>query len=238
MKMLFFYLILFGFLVGIGTSCSFFKINNPPLLGHYTYLQAPPYLGPVQRDIPIWISSDIGEADQVEIARAVEQWNFVLNGHLHLHIVDYHFNMEISRIVESVRKGGWLLMPLESDSPLIPVPKKPGLWTLAFVERIGGNHLYLVRSRLGNEDVFGVTMHEMGHLLGAHHVGNKLMYDTFSRYRYQCVDYDTMVAVAKFQGIPPGDLHYCVDNNDEGIITKTPLASEDAESNCPLQSDP
>lgn len=229
-----FLLMILGILCILCSGCALF-LSQPPILGEYNYIHARQYTGPVNREIPIWVSKDLGEADKIEISRAVEQWNFVLNGYVHLDIVDTHFDMEISAIKESVKKGGWLIMPIDSKSSLIPIQTKPGLWTLAFVESIGGSHMYLVRERLGNEDVFGVVMHEIGHLLGAPHVGHKLMFNIFTRYRYQCVDYETAKAVAEYQGIAPEDLNYCVDRTVS--VTQKPLDVADEVSNCPLESD-
>ena len=211
-------------------------IGSNEIMGQYSYVHTRDYTGPVNREIPIWISKDFGEADQVEIARAVEQWNYVLNGFVHLTIVDTAFNMEIYKIKDSVVQGGWLIMKINSDNPIVPIPAKPGLWTLAFVDTIGGSHMYFIRDRLQNEDMFGVAMHEMGHLLGAPHVGRKLMYYKFSRFRYQCVDPATAKAVAEHQGMAPDDLNYCVDN-DTMSFTQTPSTSTDEVSNCPLEGD-
>lgn len=216
-----------GFFI-IGGCGLFHVIGSNEIMGQYTYLHAPQYVGAANREIPIWISKDFGEADQVEIAKAVEQWNYVLNGYVHLSIVDTHFDMEISKIKDSVVQGGWLLIKVEADNPIIPVPPQPNTWILAFVDRIGGSHMYYIRDRLQNQDIFAVTMHEMGHLLGAPHVGDKLMYWKFSLYRYQCVDLDTAKAVAEHNGISPDDLNYCVDN-DSVSVTQTPSTSVDVE---------
>lgn len=226
-------------LIGIGIGflgCGILKtLGGEPVLGQYDYIHAVPHGGVYNREIPIWIDHDFGEADQIEIAKAVEQWNFVLNNYVHLVIVDTHFNMEISKITESVKTGGWLIMKLQSIDSLVPIPAEPGLWTLAFVEHIGGSHMYLVRDRLANEDIFGVTMHEIGHLLGSSHVGTRLMYYKFSRVGYQCVDHETAVAVAEHNGLAAEDLNYCVDRDFGTQVMKTPSTSEVEVSNCPLE---
>jgi hypothetical protein len=237
MKKMWLLLALLAFAVFVGTGCALFKsLTREPLLGQYDYIHAPPYAGMPNREIPIWISHDIGAADQIEISKAVEQWNFVLNGYVHLSIVDTHFDMEVSKITESVKQGGWLIMQIDGHSSLIPIAK-PGLWVLAFVDRIGGSHMFLVRERFGNEDLFGITMHEIGHLLGSPHLGHKLMYPTFSKYRYQCVDFETAAAVAEHQGIRPEDLNYCVDRDSLASATQKPSTSAVEVSNCSPQSD-
>ena len=190
---------------------GWFTALNGEKLGRYTYIQRPAYVGYPIRTIPIWIDKNFGEADLLEIDRAVNSWNYVLNGYIKLQIVDTKFDMQIDRIVKRVRENGWLFMKIDGKSSLVPGPTDPHDWSIGFAERIGGNHLYLVRERLHNDWVYGVTMHEIGHLLGSPHIGNRLMYPRMTRSRYQCVDYDTMWTVAVYNGISPDLLNYCVD---------------------------
>lgn len=186
---------------------------NPslPKLGQYHYTHVPVYQGEPRRVIPIWIDKNFGEADKLEIDNAVNAWNFAMNGYIQLKVVDTNFDMEVDKIVKQVREGGWLFMRITSDNKLVPARSTPGFWTIGFCESIGGHHMYLVRDRLSNQDVFGVTLHEIGHLMGSGHVGQRLMYPHYSRARFQCIDYETMVKVAKFFDLELDDLNYCVD---------------------------
>jgi hypothetical protein len=189
------------------------RLGSPPKLGEYTYIHAVPYMGPPVREIPIWLDKNFGEADKVEMDRAVDAWNFAMNGYIKLKIVDTKFDMEIDKIVQQVNKGGWLFMKIESTNKMVPDhhDKKKGYWTIGFVEQIGGHHLYLVRDRLANEDIYGVTLHEIGHLMGSGHVGQRLMYPHYSRARFQCIDYETMVKVSSFFDLKIEAMNYCVD---------------------------
>ncbi len=161
-----------------------------------------------RREIPIWVDVKFGEADRISIEEAIGRWNYVLNGSIRLRVVDLQFGMEDWKINRQIRERGWIFMKLRGDD--ISIPKLNGEYqAIGFVESVGGSHLYLIRDRMRNEQVFGVTMHEIGHLLGAEHVGNRLMSPHFSMRGNQCIDYDTVLAVSKYQGIGIEDLNYC-----------------------------
>lgn len=210
---------------------------NPglPKLGAYHYTHVPVHEGEPVRTIPIWIDENFGEADKVEIDKAVDAWNFAMNGYVKLKVVDTHFNMEIDKIVTQVNQGGWLFMKIHSSSKLVPSHNDKGFWTIGFCERIGGHHMYLVRDRLGNDDVFGVTLHEIGHLMGSGHVGHRLMYPHYSRARFQCIDYETMKKVSKFFNLNMRDLNYCMDG--EPIHTEVSPDGGPPVSSCPVSEE-
>lgn len=234
MKMFSLLFVLICLLVGFASGCA---VLMAPREGQYAYVQRPVYVGAPQKVIPIWIDKNFGQADRLAIDDAINKWNFALNGYIKLSIVDTEFDMEVPKIVKQVNSGGWLFLRINSDSYLVPNNEK-GFWTIGFVEQVGGHHMYLVRDRLLNEAVMGVTMHEIGHLLGAGHVGQRLMYPHFGVARFQCVDYDTMWAVASYQGLDPDRLNYCVDKDASQVvdITKKPLDAGVEVPNCPLGS--
>ena len=221
MKMIILLLLAISFACILWGCGSLLRTANGPQLGEYEYTHRVEYKGDVVREIPIWIDVGFGEGDRVAIMDAINAWNYVLNGHIVLKVVDIKFDMEVDKIVKQVQENGWLIMKIGSLSSLVP-DNDEGYWTIGFTERLGGNHLYLVRDRLGNDDVFGVTLHEIGHLLGAGHVGERLMYPHFSRAGFQCVDWVSMEAVARYQGLDDKDLNYCMDSGTE-VNAKGPL---------------
>ena len=212
-------------------------VMNPaqPKLGEFTYVHAVPYTGAPVREIPIWMDKEFGEADKVEIDRAVDAWNFAMNGYVKLKVVDTQFNMEVDKIVKQVNAGGWLFMKIHSSNKMVPDhrDKEKGFWTIGFCEQIGGHHMYLVRDRLSNEDVFGVTLHEIGHLMGSGHVGQRLMYPHYSRARFQCIDYETMTKVSKFFDLEMENLNYCIDGSAAGVEPVKPDGGP-VMSTCPM----
>jgi hypothetical protein len=183
------------------------------------------------REIPIWIDKNFGEADKVEIDKAVDSWNYAMNGYVKLKVVDTQFDMEIDKIVTQVNAGGWLFLKIDSKSKLVPAQSEKGFWTIGFCEQIGGHHMYLVRDRLTNDDVYGVTLHEIGHLMGSGHTGQRLMYPHYSRARFQCIDYDTMVKVSSFFDLELDNLNYCVDG--EPVTSEVAADGGPPVANCP-----
>lgn len=201
-------------------GCSAFHFMREPILGRYTYTQNSVHEAkqPV-RVIPIWIDKNFGEADKLAIDDAIKAWNYAMNGYIELKVVDTSFDMEVNKIVESVNEGGWLFMRVNHDNSLVPDNQK-GYWTIGFTERVGGHHLYLVRDRLQNDDVFGVTLHEIGHLMGSPHVGERLMYPHYTRARFQCIDWETINAVAGYWNLPIDNLNFCVDKDAGQVSNK------------------
>jgi predicted Zn-dependent protease len=153
---------------------------------------------------PIYVDKDFGEADKVAIAQAVEQWNFSLNGQVRLAVVDWNFMMEPSLLKENA----WYILRVDSSCTFKPTDT-PTDRTLAWANKLGGNYIYMIRDRMWNEDVKGIAMHELGHLLGSDHVGTYLMYYRFNRNRYDCVDYASAESVSSSQHLK-GKMNYCV----------------------------
>lgn len=199
-------------IAAIVCSCALFNQVLGPREGQYSYTNKTQYMGPPARIVPIWVDKNFGAADKIAIDDAINAWNYALNGFIVLKVVDTEFDMEIPKIVEQVRDNGWLFMKINSDNSMVPV-LKDGFRTIGFCERVGGNHLYLVRDRMFNSDVYGVTMHEIGHLLGAEHKGDRLMYPHFTRARFQCVDSTTIEQVATWNHIPVDRLNFCMDTD-------------------------
>ncbi len=234
MKHATFFLIVALVIAAIAGGCASWFAGTEPMLGRYSYVRKPINEGPALRTIPIWIDKGFGEADKVAIDDAIRAWNYALNGYVKLVVVDTSFDMEVDKIVTQVKENGWLFMKIDSKSPLIPSQKTPGYWTIGFTERLGGHHLYLVRDRLGNEDVFGVTLHEIGHLMGSDHVGSRLMYPHYTRARFQCIDYDTIFAVASYNNLPLNSLNYCYDKDMSEAEKLDPPDGGPILSNCPI----
>lgn len=157
------------------------------------------------RYYPIYVDKDFGAGDKVAIAEGIEQWNFALNGQVRLAVVDWDFMMSPSILKENA----WYILKVDSSCTFKPTDTKTDI-TLAWANRIGGNYIYIIRDRIGNSDVKGITMHEVGHLLGTDHVGKYLMYYRFNRLKYDCVDYASVESVGKVLKLDVKSLNYCL----------------------------
>lgn len=171
---------------------------------HY-YIHAPDGKVSEVRYYPIYVDKDFGAGDKLEMAAAVEQWNFALNGQVRLAVVDWEFNM--SPI--SLKENAWYILKVDSSCKFKPADTSKER-TLAWANKLGGNHVYIIRDRLGNGDIKGITMHEIGHLLGTDHVGEYLMFHYYNRARYNCIDYASAESVGKILKLDVKSLNYCV----------------------------
>ena len=193
------YLIL-ALLIGCGSINK--EIEQP-----FNYTDKAWYVGSA-KNIPIWIDNDFSINDKEVIEGAISFWNKALNGHIKLIVVDDKFNMSINRIKLQEKQSGWLIMKISSDSFLTPY-SEINYRALGFTDMIGGSHLYLVRDKMKDEYLFGVVLHEIGHLLGSVHVGEGLMSAHFDFIRFRCIDYDTIKAVAAYNDLDINNLNYC-----------------------------
>lgn len=127
------------------------------------------------------IDKSFSDKEVMEIRKSIRLWNYAMNGYV---------------IIEE-GLGGWRVMLGEE-------------WdrknAIAWANRIGGNRIYVVRSRLrGN--LKEVMMHEIGHLVGLEH-GEGLMYWMYGS-SYGCIDKETMRRVGEILGVGVDRLNYC-----------------------------
>jgi|SRR5579859_2080571 len=173
--------------------------------GKYYYTHHLPSKGPT---INIWIDKEFGEQDSLSIADAVEQWNYSLNGQITLKIMDERFWMQNEIIERVMNGGGWLILKIDDKSAWVRGWK--GYKVLAFADKVGGNRIFIVRDRIRRqEEVRGIAMHELGHLLGSNHLDDGLMSVPYSDKDSQCIDQKTVDAVANFRNLNLKNLNHC-----------------------------
>lgn len=177
---------------------------------HQTYLEG---VAPV-RDIPVYLDTAFTQQEQMDIQRAVDQWNFALNGRVVIHLVSTSFDMGLSDINQAMSHHGWIIHKIHQDNMLIPAGTVQSDGSLhdvcAWVDHIGGMEMWIISEKVQPTWMFGVAMHEIGHLLGAEHQGKLLMSPVFNMYHYQCVDRATMQQVAVYLGLDLGQVNYCI----------------------------
>lgn len=185
-------------------------------MGHaneFNYINSGGYSPVPLKVIHIYMDKDFGEADKVAIDDAITQWNYALNGYIKLQVVTYRFDMEVDSIKKCILGNCWLIMKTDSNNPMVSFLdsiKGGKSNTLAWVNEIGGNRMWMIRDRIYNRWVTGIALHEMGHLLGARHDNVYLMQPMFNWERARCVDYDALRLVASYQHLPMEKLNYCV----------------------------
>ncbi len=175
----------------------------------YYYIHAPNQAVIPLKSYHIYVDREFGEADKVSIMQAVEQWNFALNGYIKIDIVEWNFQMLPSQIKEGMENNGWFFLKIDSHSKFLP-DTKIGKIVLAYCDKILGTRMFMIRDRMGNEDVQPIVLHEIGHLLGAEHVGHQLMYPYYGKERFRCVDWESINFVARQQHLDVNNLNYCI----------------------------
>mgnify|MGYP003328398273 CR=1 FL=1 len=166
------------------------------------------------RVAPVFIDSSFSDLDKKNISHAVEQWNFALNGHLRFEVYENEGAWRIQDIDRAFFEHGLVIIKLSSKNcdfiPDFEVDPSGRTKILAWVNKIGGYKIYVVRDRLRDDDVFYIMQHEIGHALGARHKpGKNLMYFEYYRDYYMCIDKQTTDQAAEFLGIPPKEMNYC-----------------------------
>ena len=160
--------------------------------------------------MPIYIDNSFSVKDKESISVAVQKWNEALNGYFILKIVSTNFNMEMSTLQLAGAGKAYLIIKVDRYNKLIRPMDTPTTVTLGIANRIGGNFIYIVRDRLGEADIMGLTLHELGHILGAHHTEKHLMSPMYSLTEFSCVDKDAVKQVAEYWHLPMIKMSYCL----------------------------
>lgn len=180
----------------------------------FHYVSVPGYSVAPLKVYKVWVDKTFSSEDRASILDAINQWNYSLNGYVLIVVESYDFDMEMDVIRTVMRGGGWIVLKIESSSPLVGAKDGPPVggkqyYTLAWVNKIGGYKMYMVRDRVCTECVTGVALHEIGHLLGSEHDDVLLMQPHYNWAEYRCVDYAAVKRVAAYQHLDVGRLNYC-----------------------------
>src|SRR5581483_2198908 len=143
----------------------------------------------------VYIDDDFPPYDATEIDAAIAAWNLALNGRALL-----------------VRKP-WDLDAAAGDPDAIAIyrttdalaPRPANLQddAIAWTDAVGGRFVWLIRDRIDYRWMRAVTLHELGHALGASDrkdVGGLLM--SQGNFNPTCPDRDAVEQVSSYMGIP------------------------------------
>ena len=149
--------------------------------------------------IGIWIDEAFDSNERLAIKMAIAHWNVALNGNI---VLD-----EYGAIKWCIRKTnkeelGWLYESWKKRLDLVDI--------LGFVDKVFGSDIYLVSGVIDLEEVFGVTMHEIGHLLGVEHLEEGLMHKTFRKERGQGIGKEVMLEVCRIWGFDLEEVNWMI----------------------------
>jgi hypothetical protein len=168
------------------------------------------------RVVKVYVDATFGIDEVVQIEDALVQWNDTLNGSLTLKLENRSIMMEQSLLTEIVGNGDYIIFSITSsqstvaDTVTYQDGKELRANTLAYCDKVGGHYVYLLMDRLSLSNIRWVMMHEIGHLLGAEHQEDGLMYRYYRGNNYRCVDHHTLEQVSRAQRINLSQLRGCV----------------------------
>ena len=203
---------LFGFLAIFSLSffgCQLQVVDASSKTGAMVYTQHPPVVGKGQQ-WPVYIDHSFTAAQQQQIDVAITNWNIVLNGYAQLVVVQRDFDMAQDDVLQQIMQGhGYLILPATPDNRLVS-SVDPDHNVTGITPFIGGHWIHLVVSRLPLRDIVGVTMHELGHALGASHTPGGLMNSFYDgTHPFTCVDDQAMQQIADVNHWDRSTLNYC-----------------------------
>lgn len=184
-------------LVAAGGTAVAQAVTQPTEPRRYTHH---PGSAVAPRIIPLSLEGQFTAAERANILRAIEEWNYALNGFIRLDVV----------APGSVR-GIWSIRAEKGGSPQAPNPVagQPLSSTTANFWSSGGEMLVYV-DRIGTRDLRGIVLHEFGHVLGLDHdpKGN-LMSARYQPSTEQCIDRPTADMIAARHHLPVAALNWC-----------------------------
>ena len=165
------------------------------------------------RAITLYIDQDFDPAERERIGLAFRQWNHVLNGFVAFRAVLLPPDPSEQSLARLRRSGAWIVAKVDSHHPAARERTALAL-TVGGVGRLGsagGGFVFVVADRFGQRDLTAVTLHELGHVLGAgHDAHGHLMAPVYDRSNGHCIDRGAVAMVAAAQRLPLQQLNWCV----------------------------
>jgi hypothetical protein len=153
--------------------------------------------------IPLRINGPFEPYDRARILRAVNEWNVALNGFVRFEIVP-------DGGTAGPRTRAWTIMASRGNNP--PATATQSALAVTYAIPHAGGVMAVYVDRIGNRDLGGVVMHELGHVLGLGHDSGGLMTAHYHPTSHQCVDKAAVAAVAAKLKLPMSQLNWCEPN--------------------------
>lgn len=184
---------------------------------HYTDHAAPAATG---RTLSLFVDRDFDENERARIVSAMRQWNYVLNGFIQIRARTLPDNPTRELLAQIKSSRGWIVARVDSRHPI--ARQGEGAQALAVTAGGQGGFVYIISDRIGQRDLTGVLMHELGHVLGAGHGGSGLMAPVYNSAMGRCIDRQAVALVASAHRLPLNRLNWCVGPGGSGD-TRRPM---------------
>jgi hypothetical protein len=176
-------------------------VSNTPT---YTYTDKPIYLGE-NKLVWVFIDQHFDPFEKMQISEALASWNKALNGYIELKPV---LNVVQEHQPDHPGDNDWVIQKVVPRAEVFP-KVDAGSRVLGVADSVGGHYIFLASDVISIANLYYVSMHEMGHLLGAQHQSKDLMSPHFNKEHFHCIDAQTIMQVAKAQKLPLKDLNFC-----------------------------
>jgi hypothetical protein len=134
---------------------------------------------------------DVSMFERFNVIKAIETWNRVTETWQRFSVVDKKLGNNCDLFIQEVE----------------PDFEKP-VTVLASTMGLGNGRIKLFRGRY-EINSYAVTLHEIGHVLGAKHLRGTLMDAKLDLGVYHCPDVATVLQIANVNGIDPETLSWC-----------------------------
>ena len=168
--------------------------------------------------IPVRIDSQFNVEERAKILEALRHWNHALNGQIRFDVSSVPYTASGAFSAAPQNKNAWIVARV-SGTGAMPAGATPSRgpqlgMTLAQTQQLLGNGgmVLVFADKLGQRDLGGIMLHELGHVLGlGHDNAGRLMAPTYSTANQQCIDRGAVQAVAQIKGLAFENLNWCAD---------------------------
>ena len=162
--------------------------------------------GHITQIAPIYIEDTWNDTDRARLHSAIDQWNQALNGELILQVENEHYHY-----TDNAPQNKLLLLQISEEKANKHEQYISLAWTHGrSTTGVGGNRIYFVRTRINNDDLRYVALHELGHALGSDHINYKgLMSAIYNKEDYLCIDQLVLLQIARYHHLSIEHLRAC-----------------------------
>ena len=175
------------------------RADEPPYTHHVATVAVSPEV------VRLRIDDGFSLYDRAKILRAINEWNFVLNGHMRFEVVAPDADGKPRPI-----KSAWALVPLKKSPMNLRGGSNHEALAVTLGIPAGGGIMLVMLDRIGTRDLAGVMRHELGHVLGlGHDAHGGVMAAVYSPYDQGCIDRRAVQAIAAGRHLPVDGLNWC-----------------------------
>lgn len=160
---------------------------------------------------PVNIDSRFTPSEFLLLKKAISEWNFALNGFVVFDNPTVISNIwkydQMELTVRDLNRFGFGLDIIKMDN------ENYSRYTMNYntLAITMDNVIVVVGHKIINKNLKIILLHEIGHFLGSEHTDElSLMGNTYSTNPFDCIDYLTIIQVARKYNLYMSELKYCV----------------------------